>query len=234
MTRANKIMKLYPISDSKSFKLLNSEEPEPTSASSAWDKRLLTYAELTYQDLRQVAVGYKYLIASDSTQEGLWTIYTVQAEQKLLLSRVQNYDTKLYWSYVNWNGINADFTTYSAANTSTYDVKVYSDLLALTNVLDGAWATVQANSFGKQEVYQYSTTTSEWTRVFLEDGTVAIDSTIWNYADGNFGFDVEVFDAQRFDQAPNIETRQILQALNQEIFTTNLRLFRKKGVKYAY
>jgi len=228
MTRANKIMKLYPISDSKSFKLLNSEEPEPTSASSEWDKRLLTYAELTYQDLRQVAVGYKYLIASDSTQEGLWTIYTVQAEQKLLLSRVQNYDTKLYWSYVDWNGINADFTTYSSANASTYDVKLYSDLLALTNVVDGVWATVQANSFGKQEVYQYSTTTSEWTRVFLEDGTVAIDSTIWNYADGNFGFDVEVFDAQRFDQAPNIETRQILKALNEEIFTTDLQKFRNE------
>ena len=228
MTRANKIMKLYPVSDSKSFKLLNSEEPEPTSASGAWDKRLLTYAELTYQDLRQVAVGYKYLIASDSTQEGLWTIYTVQAEQKLLLSRVQNYDTKLYWSYINWNGINADFTTYSSANASTYDVKLYSDLLALTDAVDGVWATVQANSFGKQEVYQYSTTTGEWTRVFSEDGTIAIDSTIWNYSVGNFGFDVEVFDAQRFDQAPNIETRQILKALNEEIFTTNLKLFRNE------
>ena len=228
MKRANAIMKLYPISDSKSFKLLNSEEPEPTSASGEWDKRLLTYAELTYQDLRQVSVGYKYLVASDSTQEGLWTIYTVQAEQKLLLSRVQNYDTKLYWSYIDWNGTNADFTTYNTANASTYDVGLYSDLLALTNVPDGVWATVQANSFGKQEVYQYSTTTSEWTRVFLEDGTIAIDSTIWNYTDGNYGFDVEVFDAQRFDQAPNIETRQILQALNDEIFTTNLRKFRNE------
>ena len=39
MKRANAIMKLYPISDSKSFKLLNSEEPEPTSASGEWDKR---------------------------------------------------------------------------------------------------------------------------------------------------------------------------------------------------
>ena len=228
MTRANAIMKLYPISDSKSFKLLNSEEPEPTSASNEWDKRLLTYAELTYQDLRQVAVGYKYLIASDSTQEGLWTIYTVQAGQKLLLSRVQNYDTKLYWSYVDWNGTNADFTTYSSANASTYDVKLYSDLLALTDVADGTWATVEANSFGKKEVYQYSTTTSEWTRVFLEDGTIAIDSTVWNYSDGNFGFDVEVFDAQRFDQAPNIETRQILKALNEEIFTGDLQKFRNE------
>ena len=226
--RANAIMKLYPISDSKSLKLLNSQEPEPTSASGEWDKRVLTYAELTYQDLRQVAVGYKYLVASDSTQEGLWTIYTVQADQTLMLSRVQNYDTKLYWSYIDWNGTNADFTTYSSVNESSYDVKVFSDLLALPNVKNGEWATVEANSFGKQEVYQYSASTTEWTRVFLQDGTIAIDSTVYNYADGNFGFDVEVFDAQRFDQAPNIETRQILKALNEEIFTTDLQKFRNE------
>ena len=226
--RANTIMKLYPISDSKSFKLLNSEEPEPTTASGEWDKRVLTYAELTYQDLRQVPVGYKYLVASDSTQEGLWTIYTVQTGQTLLLSRVQNYDTKLFWSYIDWNGTNADFSTYSSANASSYDVGVYSDLLALTDVKDGEWATVDANSFGKTEVYQYNATTNEWTRVFLQDGTIAIDSTVYNYADGNFGFDVEVFDAQRFDQAPNIETRQILKALNEEIFTNELQKFRNE------
>ena len=226
--RANKIMSLYPITDSKSFTLLNSEDPEPTSASGEFDKRLLTYAELTYQDLRQVAVGYKYLIASDSTQEGLWTIYTVLADQKLLLSRVQNYDTKLYWSYVDWNGKIADGTTYSAANQSSYDVALYSNLLALENVTDGQLATVQANSFGKQEVYQYSTTTLEWTRVYLEDGTIAVDRTIYDYSIGNFGFDVEVFDAQRFAQAPTVETRQILKALNDEIFTTNLAVFRNE------
>jgi hypothetical protein len=228
MTRANKIMKLYSISDSKSFKLLNSEEPEPTAASGEWNKRLLTYAELTYQDLRQVPVGYKYLVVSDSTQEGLWSIYTVLAGETFFLSRVQTYKTNLYWSYVDWNGINADLTTYSSANASTYDVKLYSNLLALENVVDGAWATVETNSFGKQEVYQYSTTTDEWTRVFLEDGTIAVDNTIWDYAVGNFGFDVEVFDAQRFDQAPITETRRIIEALNQEIFTNELRIFRNE------
>jgi hypothetical protein len=228
LKRANRIMKLYPITDNKTFKLLNSEDPEPTSASGLWDKRLLTYAELTYQDLRQVAVGYNYLVASDSTQEGLWTIYTVLAGPKLQLARVQNYDTKLYWSYVDWNGINADKSTYSNANASTYEVAVYSNLLALENVLDGEWATVLANSFAKKEVYQYSTTTGEWTRVFLEDGTIAIDETIWDYTVGNFGWDVEVFDAQRFAQAPDVETRQILKALNEEIFTNELKIFRNE------
>ena len=105
LTRANKIMALYPIADSKTFTLLNSEEPEPTSASGEWNKRVATYAELTYQDLRTVPVGYKYLVQSDANNQGLWTIYTVQAGQTLLLSRVQNYDTKLYWDYTDWAGI---------------------------------------------------------------------------------------------------------------------------------
>ena len=234
MTKANSIMKLYTVSDSKSFALLNSEEPEPTTASGAWDKRLLTYAELTYQDLRQVPVGYKYLVASDTNNEGLWTIYTVEAGETLLLSRVQTYKTNLYWSYINWNGLNADGSTYSSANASSYDVKVYSELLALTNVSDGQWATVDANSNGKQEVYQYSTTTGEWTRVFLQDGTIQIDNTVWDYSVGNFGFDLEVFDAQRFDQAPITETRQILEALNTQIFTNELLVFRNELLILAF
>jgi hypothetical protein len=228
MTRANRIMKLYPISEDKSFKLLNSSDPEPTSVSGLWDKRVLTYAELTYQDLNQVAVGYNYLVASDSTQEGLWTIYTVIAGPSLQLARVQNYDTKLYWSYVDWNGLNADGTTYSSANASAYEVEVYSNLLALEDVPGESWATVISNSFGKKEVYQYSTTTGEWTRVFLEDGTIAVDKTIWDYSVGNFGFDVEAFDAQRFAQAPDVETRQILRALNEEIFVNELKIFRNE------
>ena len=228
MTRANRIMAQYPISEDKSFTLLNSEDPEPTSASGLWDKRVLTYAELTYQDLKLVPVGYNYLVASDSTQEGLWTIYTVIAGPSLQLARVQNYDTKQYWSYVDWFGVNADGTTYSSANASAYEVALYSNLLALENVADGEWATVEANSFGKKEVYQYSTSTTEWRRVYLEDGTIAIDNTIWDYSVGNFGFDVEAFDAQRFAQAPDVETRQILKALNEEIFTNELQIFRNE------
>lgn len=228
MTRANRIMAQYPISEDKSFTLLNSEDPEPTSASGLWDKRVLTYAELTYQDLKLVPVGYNYLVASDSTQEGLWTIYTVIAGPSLQLARVQNYDTKQYWSYVDWFGVNADGTMYSSANASAYEVALYSNLLALENVADGEWATVEANSFGKKEVYQYSTSTTEWRRVYLEDGTIAIDNTIWDYSVGNFGFDVEAFDAQRFAQAPDVETRQILKALNEEIFTNELQIFRNE------
>ena len=229
LTRANKIVALFPTAESKTFKLLNSEEPEPTSASGTWDKRVATYAELTYQDLRLVPVGYNYLVQSDSTNEGLWTIYTVQAGKILLLSRVQNYDTKLYWNYVDWAGLTIDgVTRYNLSDKPEVEVALYSDLLALQNVSNGEYAKVQTNSFGKVEIYQYNAASAEWIRVWLEDGTFAIDETIWNYTIGRFGFDTEVFDAQRFDQAPTTETRQILKALNQEIFTTDLLIYRNE------
>ena len=154
LTRANKIMALYPLSESKKFDLLNSEEPEPTSVSGAWDKRVATYAELTYQDLRQVAVGYKYLVASDATQQGLWTTYVVEANKTLLLSRVQNYDTKLYWNYVNWSAAGYDVSTRPAV-----EVPLYSDLLALTPS-NGDTVKVTANSFGKSEIYQWNATSA--------------------------------------------------------------------------
>jgi hypothetical protein len=218
MTRANAIMKLYTISESKSFTLLNSEEPEPTLASGLWNKRVLTYAELTYQDLAQVAIGYQYLVASDVNNEGLWSIYTVQSDQTLLLTRVQSYKTNLYWSYVDWFGINADGSFYNSDNTSSYEVAVYSNLLALNNVQNGEWATVTANSNGKTEVYQYSTTSGEWTRVYLEDGTIEIDATIWDYTIEN----------PIAGEEPITETRQILQALNTEIFVGDLLVRRNE------
>ena len=228
LTRANEIMSLYPLTDSKKFDLLNSEEPEPTKVSGAWDKRVATYAELTYQDLRQVSVGYKYLVASDYTQQGLWTIYVVQSDKTLMLNRVQTYDTKLYWNYIDWVA-----TGYDASVNPSVEVALYSDLLALTP-MNGDTAKVTANSFGKSEIYKWNATSSEWVRVQLTDGTVAISNTIWDYAIGRFGFDTEVFDAQRFDQAPTVETRQILKALNDEIFTTDLEIYRNELLVRAF
>ena len=127
----------------------------------------------------------------------------------------------MFWEYIDWvqPGYNSSIKTNG-------DVDSYSDLLRLTNISEGTTYKVNANSFGKFEIYQY--TSGEWVRVVLEDGTIAISSEIWNYTEGRFGFDVEVFDAQRFDQNPVQETRQILKALNQELFTGNLEIYKNQ------
>jgi len=214
LTRANRKLALYPISESKSFNLLNSKDNEP--AATAYNKRLLTYEELTYQDLSLVSAGYKYLVANDSTQNNLWTMYEVQSNKTLLLTRVQNYKTSNYWSYKDWYA-----TGYSANSKPTYEVSTYSRLSTVNSkTAVGEIVKVTTNSAGKFELYEKTTT--GWVRIGLQDGTIEINKDVYDYTEGRNGFDVEVFDAQYFDEEPVTETRQIIKAINEELFIAEL------------
>jgi hypothetical protein len=57
---------------------------------------------------------------------------------------------------------------------------------------------------------------------------------LWDYALGRFGFDVEVFDAQYFDQEPVIETRKIIQAINEELFVDDLLIERNRSLTLMF
>ena len=231
LTYSNSILAQYPIVESRTFILLNSSEPEPTVASGEWDTRLDNIQQLSYQDLYEVPLGYKYLIVSDSTNDGLWAIYQVAQGSALVgsprytqLVRVQNYDTRKFWSYINWYDI-----TYNSSVVPVYEVPNYSALASveLTTPI-GASVKVTANAQQKWEIYQR--TDLGWNRVGLESGTIAFDETLWNYSVGRFGFDVEVFDAQYFDAEPVIETRKIIQAINEELFIDDLAIYRNKAL----
>jgi len=214
LTRANRKLALHPISESKSFNLLNSKENEP--AATSYDKRLLTNEELTYQNLALVPVGYKYLVANDSSQNNLWTLYEVQSNRALLLTRVQNFKTSRYWTYTDWYA-----TGYSAEDKPINEVSTYSRLATISSKTEvGQVVKVTTNSNGKFELY--SKTNSGWDRVALEDGTITIDTSIYDYTLGRNGFDIEVFDAQYFDEEPVTETRQIIKAINEELFVADL------------
>jgi len=227
LTRANTVLAQYPITESRTFILLNSSEPEPTSSSGEWNKRLANIEELGYQNIYSVPVGYKYLIASDSTNGGLWTIYTVIVDTVLVgqprstqLSRVQTYDTRKYWQYINWFE-----TGYNQLTVPVAEVINYSALASL-NVAVGSSVKVTFNAQQKWEIYQR--TALGWNRVGLQDGTIEFKSELWNYSVGKFGFDVEVFDSQYFDQEPTIETRKIIQAINEELFVADLLIERNR------
>ena len=167
------------------------------------------------------------MVNSDSTQNGLWTIYTVAAtdvpgERTLVLTRVQNYYTPAYWDYIDWY-----LPGYNPSIKPIAEVANYA-LLATLNVSVGSSVKVTANSQGKFEIYLRTDT--GWERVGLEDGTIKISAVLYDYALGRFGFDVEVFDAQYFDQEPVIETRKILQAINEELFVDELAIERNRSL----
>jgi len=227
--RVNSVLAQYPITEIRSFALLNSREPEPTAGTGAWDKRVADLEELSYQNLASVPVGYLYLVVSDSTQNGLWTIYQVTATKTfatLDLVRVQNYDTRRYWSYINWY-----LPGYNPSKLVVATVGVYSDLskLSLYQAPVGSSVRVTANSQGKWEIY-LRVATDTWDRVALQDGTIEISAELWDYQLGRFGFDVDVFDAQYFDQEPVIETRRVIQAINQELLIDELLIDRNRAL----
>jgi hypothetical protein len=240
LVRANTVLAQFPISENRSLALLNSADPEPSAISTVdgvstvnWNKRVADLEILSFQKIYEVALGYKYLVMSDSRNRGLWTIYqvietttTVGVIRELQLVRVQNYDTRQYWDYINWY-----LPGYNISAKVIAEVVNYSALLTL-NVAIGSSVKVTANGQGKWEIYLRTLT--GWDRVGLQDGTIEFSAELWDYALGRFGFDVEVFDAQYFDQEPVIETRKIIQAINEELFIDDLLIERNRALTLMF
>jgi hypothetical protein len=142
--------------------------------------------------------------------------------KELTLIRVQNYDTKQYWTYINWYQPGYNSTLNPVAEVANYAA------LGTLSVPVGSSVKVTANAQGKWEIYLLSDT--GWDRVGLESGTIEFNQELWDYSAGKFGFDVEVFDAQYFDQEPVVETRKIVQAINQELFIDDLAIERNRSL----
>ena len=126
-----------------------------TASLVVWNKRVANLEELYYQNIDNVPFGYRYLVVSDSSQNGLWTIYEVVAgdllgSRTLGLVRVQNYDTRRYWYYTNWYQVG-----YNSSISPTAEVANYSGLgtLSLTAAPIGSSVKVTANAQGKFEIY---------------------------------------------------------------------------------
>jgi hypothetical protein len=123
---------------------------------------------------------------------------------------------------------------YNSTVAPVAAVQNYSQLATLSyqTVPVGSSVRVISNGAGKWEIYLRTGIDlgNDWTRVGLEDGTIAFKEELWNYAVGNFGFDAQVFDSLYFDETPQTETRYILRALNEEIYIGDLLFERNSSL----
>jgi len=235
LTRANAVLAQFPITEIRTFTLLNSSEPEPAQTEiidgdtiTNWNLQVANLEILGFQNIYAVALGYKYLVTTDSSNRGLWTIYTVEASDSVVgarilrLSKVQGYYTPAYWDYINWAR-----PGYNSSSKVLTEVATYS-ALATISVPVGSSVRVTANAQGKYEIYLL--TDISWERVVLQDGTIEFSAELWDYQIGRFGYDIEVFDAQYFDQEPVTETRKIIQAINEELFIDDLAIERNRAL----
>ncbi|MFZ4600755.1 MAG: hypothetical protein ACOYNN_19095, partial [Terrimicrobiaceae bacterium] len=135
------------------------------------------------------------------------------------LIRVQNYDTRFYWFKKDWYQLG-----YDPSTRILIEVPVRSSLDTI-NVPIGSAVKVTTNGQGLWEIYRLEPNNT-WIRVGLQNGTIEFSNTLWDYSAGRYGFDVEVFDGQYFDQQPIIETRKIIEAINQELLIDDLLIER--------
>ena len=232
--RANTVLAQYPVSETRNFNLLNSSEPIPASNSGAWDFEVPNLEVLAFQNLFVVPLGYKYLVLNDANQSGRWTIYqvalsSIPGQRELELVQVQSYDTTLYWDYIDWYlpGYNSTIQpVVTVANVAGLQQ------ISLNNAPVGSSVKVTANGQGKFEIYLRTNT--GWDRVGLQDGTIKFSEVLWNYVLGGFGFDAQVFDSTYFDQEPNAETRNIIRAINEELFVDDLLIERNRCLMLAF
>ena len=132
-------------------------------------------------------------------------------------------DTTAYWNYVNWWA-----TGYNDNTKSITQVRIYADLSAIVATA-GMIVTVAANGDGKSETYVY-TSTGSWSRIGLQDGTIEFSSVLWDYETARIGFGDNFFDTTPYDYYPSEETKNIIRALNEEIYTNELLIHRNKSL----
>lgn len=136
----------------------------------------------------------------------------------------EEYDTSNFWDYVTWWA-----EGYDDATKPTVQVPVYASLSTLS-VSNGTIASVLSNGSGKTEYYRYNSTTNSWFRIGLAAGTIQIKSSLYDYMSSKFGFGDNFYDTSVYDLFPSEETRYIIRALNEQIYTNDLLIHRNRSL----
>ena len=223
ITYCNKVFLTTPISRQFSLTNLFLTDPEPTKSSGAWDQKVADITTRDFLNTLTFSAGYKVLVESDSTLGGDWAIYSLVVEtdntRTWFLDRVQAFNTARFWEYTTWYADDYDSTTIPQ-----FTVNTEPDLIALTTAVTGDISKVLSNDDGNYSFFKL--TTSGWDEIIIENGTIKILDTIYDFANASsgsyIGFDSGVFDFEKYDRVPQQEVRNIANAVFDEIFVGTL------------
>lgn len=211
---ANAIFAKNIISQGYNLENLGASDPIPPINSGAYDRQVADIDELSYVDIIILPTGYKILVVNDVSVSGLWTIYRKSADNTWVLNNVQTYRTGDYWEYTDWYAENFDQT-----NLPNYTVNTFADM-AVLKIKSGDIVKVLNNGQGKWSLLQIYP--SIVLTVGIQSGTIKLKNSLYDFEKYGLSFDTANFDNDRFDQNPNIELRNILTALHEDIFIDSL------------
>ena len=199
----NSYLLAYPVVERKVLTILNSEESIPTAESGRYNTTVNTFEELGYIQTTDnngtllpafTTAGYKVLVLSDVNYTNKWAIYTWTGSAWVTTTAdIQSYKTNQHWSYADWYD-----SSYNSSSTPDITVATQLDLGKLSLVA-GQHIKVSDAGNGKFVIYQIDSSL-KLNVVGIESGTIQIST----------------------DTIPNKETRQILLAMQENIFIEDL------------
>lgn len=135
------------------------------------------------------------------------------------------YNVSDYWEYIYWwaNG-------YDNSTKTAFEVPIYTDLLTI-DATEGLIVGVTTNSQNNREVYIYES--NEWIRIGVENGTVQFLNKLWEYSTYNIGFGLG-YDTNSYGFFPSTETKFIIRALNEQIYTGALFKYRNQSLTLLF
>lgn len=149
-----------------------------------------------------------------------YPINELKPNLSFLMKQGEFFNTMDYWEYTNWWA-----EGYSNATKPAITVPLYADLAKL-NVSNGTIVAVENSSLARKEVYAYE---NGWNRIGLINGTFQIKPQLWDYSKYNIGYGV-AYDVAPYDSYPSEETRYIVRALIEQVYTGDLAIYKNKSL----
>ena len=222
LTYANTVLAQYPISEIKQPTFLFGKNPQMYATVDAGNFNIGTSyvvsqtgtTNFTNIGAESNFIGQPFVATGPGTGTGKATTQTFTPGEL--------FDTTKYWDYVTWWAAG-----YNDNTKAFMQVPLYADL-ATIKASHGLIVTVETNGNGQSETYIYQD--SIWNRIGLQNGTIQFNSALWNYAKIRMGFGDSFFDTTPYSEFPAEETRLIIRALTEEIYTNELLIHRNKSL----
>ena len=195
----NSIVKQYNTAQTIQFTTLNKEDPMPRKVDGLWDQKVNNELELSYINKNLKETGWRILVETDNNIDGRWTIQTLQKDKTWKATRIQSYDTKKFWNFIDWYASGYTKDTFINYRYEEFN-SVYENEITNSSI-------IKINNGGNWNLY--IKTSSGYNLIGQKNGTIELKSELYDYTTHRFGFDMEGFDYELLDTEPQIETRNI-------------------------
>jgi hypothetical protein len=184
---------------------------------------------------------FTVFVQTDSTVNGVWSRYVWDYSKKEYIREYsQAFDTTKCWKYIDWID-----SSFDVAKDLIATIDEPYQLTVLTDIPVGNYVRIRNAGDGRAIIVRkinssqlFGTYNNQYDLVFQERGTIKLNDNLWNYDSSVFGWDqVAGWDQTNFDETPEIETKNIVNGILEDLFVNYLKVYKNKlffkMVKYA-